>query len=58
MFKLRWILAYTLCDLIQLEISEFVQSWNVHPIRQSRGDCIGGIPEDLYDMPENYGEYI
>ena len=47
-------IAYTICDFIQVEISEFVQNWNVHPIRQSRGDCIGGIPEDLYDMPENF----
>ena len=25
-----------------------MQQWNTQPIRQSRADCIGGIPEDLY----------
>ena len=51
----RWTLAYTICDLLQREVDEFVLHWNTHLIRLSRADCIGGIPEDLYDMPQNYG---
>lgn len=51
----RWTLAYTICDVLQAELDDFVQNWNSHPIRQSRADCIGGVPEDLYDMPQIYG---
>lgn len=44
-----------MCDILQNDIDEFVQQWNRHRIRQSRADCIGGIPEDLYDMPQTHG---
>ena len=32
--------------------------WNEHRIRPSSGDCIGGIPNDLYQMPQDYGMVI
>ena len=54
----RWTLAYTISDILQHEVDDFVQQWNTHTIRQSRADCIGGIPEDLYDMPQNYGRHF
>lgn len=52
----RWTLAYTVSDLLQHEVDEFVKHWNTHTIHQSCADCIGGIPDDLYDMPQNYGQ--
>lgn len=45
-----------LSDLLQHEVDEFAKHRNTHTIRQSRADCIGGIPDDLYDMPQNYGQ--
>lgn len=54
----RWTLAYTVSDLLQHEVDEFVEQWNTHRIRQSGSDCIGGIPDDLYDMPCTYGQHI
>lgn len=52
----RWTLAFTMIGLLRQELQEFVNSWNSHIIRQSRCDVIGGIPEDLYEMPQNYGK--
>jgi len=54
----RWTLAYTVSDLLQHEVNEFVEQWNSHRIRQSGSDCIGGIPDDLYDMPRYYGQHF
>ena len=36
------------------ELDEFVRQWNSHYIRRSHADCFPRIPDDLYDMPENY----
>ena len=42
--------------ILERELNEFVHYWNTHRIRSSRhGNCIGGVPDDLYDMPEHYG---
>lgn len=54
----RWTLAYTVSDLLQHEVNEFVEQWSSHGISQSRSDCIGGIPDDLYDMPRYYGQHF
>ena len=37
-------------------MEDFVNQWNSHSIRPTRySACPGGIPDDLYDMPEQYG---
>ena len=52
----RKCLAVVYAKLIQKELEEFVYYWNSHRIRHSRKyDCIGGIPDDLYEMPVHYG---
>ena len=33
----------------------FRNEWNEHAIRKSAVDSPGGIPDDLYDMPETLG---
>ncbi len=44
--------------LIQRELDEFRKHWNSHHITASRGDCLGGIPDDLYEMPHHHGRRI
>ncbi len=52
----RYALTYVIVPVLSREMDEFVEHWNTHSIRQTRyGACPGGIPEDLYDMPEQYG---
>ena len=41
--------------LIEASLVEFVHYWNIHYICNSRHDCLGGIPDDLYAMPNYYG---
>jgi len=38
-----------------LIVDKFVRQWNSHYIRHSHADCFPRRPDDLYDMPENYG---
>ena len=34
-----------------------MQFWNSHYVRSCRqGDCMGGVPNDLFDMPTYYGK--
>ena len=52
----RKLLAFTMGDLLKKEIDEFVVHWNSHRIRHSStASSPGGIPNDLYDMPMEYG---
>ena len=52
----RQCLALVFVPLLERELKEFVRYWNTHYIRPSRhGDCLGGIPNDLYQMPLYYG---
>ena len=42
--------------LIQREILAFVDLWNSHRIRKQKGVVLPeGIPNHLYDFPEDYG---
>ena len=47
--------------LLTLFVTYFNGNWTnlftigTHTLYESRADCIGGMPEDLYDMPQNYG---
>ena len=51
-------LAVVFLPLIEKELGEFVHYWNTHCIRQSNGNCVGGIPDDIYDMPQHYGKQL
>ena len=48
-------LAVVFLPLIEHELCEYVAYWNSHKIRSSgQGDCLGGIINDLFDMPVFY----
>ena len=50
-------MAYTFFPVLKHELEEFVELWNSHHIRKTRlAASPGGRPEDLYDMPELFGE--
>ena len=56
---LRYILAFTVENLLNKEMKEFVDYWNTHANRRCKQDgCPSGIPEDLYEMPSTYGIYV
>ena len=39
--------------------TEYMEHWNSHHIRGSRvGDVLGGVPKDLYSLPEHYGDRL
>ena len=43
--------------IIEKELQDYADFWNSHYIRPSRqGNCIGGIPNDLNDIPTYYGK--
>ena len=51
-------LAVVFLPILERELSEFVTHWNTHKIRPSKhGDCLGGIPNDLFEMPLHYGRH-
>ena len=50
-------LAVVFLPLIEKELQQFMHYWNTHCIRQSNGNCVGGIPDDLHDMPQHCGIY-
>ena len=64
MYNYRINLYYRAClsivflPIIEKELEEYMAYWNSHCIRSSRGDCLGGIPSDLFDMPAYYGKAI
>ena len=43
------------CDTSARELVAFQWYWNTHKICKNRlGDCLDGISNDLYDMPEHH----
>ena len=54
----RACLSIVFPPIIEKELEEYMAYWNSHCIRSSRGDCLGGIPNDLFDMPAYYGKAI
>lgn len=53
----RKCLAVVFLPLIEKELQEYIIYWNSHRIRSSRqGNCLGGIPNDLFEMPAFYGK--
>ncbi len=53
----RNVLAYLMVPTIQQEIDKFVDVvWNTHRIREQRNTLLpDGIPNHIYDFPEQYG---
>ena len=49
--------AYLMVPTIQQEIDKFVDVvWNTHRIREQRNTLLpDGIPNHIYDFPEEYG---
>ncbi len=46
-------------NLLSLELEEFQHQWNTHSIRPVRlANCPSGIPNDLYEMPELFGQSL
>ena len=55
-FCYRKCLALVFGAVITRELHEFVLDWNCHHIRHNRlADCPSGRPDDLYHMPNYYG---
>ena len=54
----RMCLAVVILPLIEKELGEFMHYWNTHCITQSSGNTIGGIPEDIHEMPQHYGNDV
>lgn len=53
------LLAVVFLPIIERELREYMAYWNTHMIRSSRlGNCLGGIPEDLFSMPAYYGMIV
>ena len=45
--------------MLKNELGEFLQLWNTHPIRCNKKAGIPhGIPNDLYMMPSDKGNYF
>ena len=40
--------------ILQQDLDHVLNHWNTHYIRESRFDTIGGIPDELYCIPEYY----
>ena len=44
--------------VLQDEISEVMEMWNTHIIRQDRSRLnVGGVPDELFFIPEIRGSY-
>ena len=48
-------LWFSFCGILQEDLDHVRNHWNSHYIRESRFDTIGGIPDELYCIPEYYG---
>ena len=51
-------LRYCFMNIIQKELDSVATSWNEHRIRKSStAECPGGIPDELFFVPETSGQY-
>ena len=49
-------LAFAIVPPLTRDINEFVKQWNPHRIRPTTyASCPGGIPDDMFQMPEHHG---
>ena len=45
--------------ILREELNEFREHWNTHSMRRNKiTGFIGGIPNDIYLLPEEYGMYV
>ncbi|XP_031573563.1 uncharacterized protein LOC116307446 [Actinia tenebrosa] len=52
-------LRYCFMNIIQKELDSVAANWNEHRIRKnSTAECPNGIPDELFFLPENSGQYI
>ena len=52
----RQCLAAVFLPQLERELWDFVKHWNSHRMRHNRrAGCPNGIPDDLFDMPEQFG---
>lgn len=52
----RQLLAFTIERQLNKELEDFVSDWNSHRMRKNKKIGFpGGIPDDLFSMPELYG---
>ena len=55
----RYTLAFVLTPLLRKDIDKFVTDWNGHSIRRGRtAECPAGVPDEIYDMPEEFGNTV
>ena len=52
----NYALAFAIVAPLTRDINEFVKQWNSHCIHPTTyASCPGGIPDDMFQMPEHYG---
>ena len=52
-------MAVSIIPVVRRDLQEFVEYWNTHHIRSSsRAFCPSGRPDDMFDMPQIYGNYL
>lgn len=53
----RKVLAYCIVHVVKTELKEFQADWNSHHLRHNNKSRLpSGRPDDLFDMPELYGD--
>jgi len=45
---------FVFSKFLQKQLDSIVEQWNTHYIRKSRNHTIGGVPDEMYYMPENF----
>jgi len=48
---------YVFKDLLQTELDQKKNWWNMHYIRKSKPGVVSGVPDTLYFLPESKGYY-
>lgn len=52
-------MAVAFLPILKKDLHSFMMFWNSHHIRPSRmATCPNGCPDDLFDMPQLYGEIL
>ena len=55
--KYRYAVAYCMGHIVEQESDEFKAEWNAHTIRANSKSLLPScIPNDMYDMPQTYGQ--
>ena len=46
---------FAFSNLLQRDLNTIVQKWNTHYIRKSGEHVVGGIPNQMFFLPESFG---